>query len=128
MKKVKLSEVLKPDLKKLDELSLNPVFKLEIEDISNQIIQLVDPNFIYLFGSSIKNEMNLDSDIDWMIVLNDTITNRRKISQYLYKNIKRINHPCDFIVTNSVLLEKQKSNIGLIYYYILKEGKCIYAK
>ena len=112
----------------MNNSSINTNLKTEVEDICQQIINLVSPISIYLFGSSIKNEMNENSDIDWMIVLDDKDINRRKVSQFLYKNIKRQKFPCDFIVTNTEQLEKQKNNIGLIYYYILNEGKCIYAR
>jgi predicted nucleotidyltransferase len=116
------------DFELLKELSINSTLEKEIKNISNQIIQILNPISIYLFGSSVKNEMKQDSDLDWLIVIENQTESKRKISQLLYKKIKRELYPCDFIVTDSHQLEKQKSNIGLIYYYILKEGKCIYAR
>ena len=116
------------DLEALEELPINSTLEIEIKNISNQIIQLSNPISIYLFGSSVKYEMREDSDLDWLIVIENPAESKRKNSQLLYRKIKRELYPCDFIVTDSHQLEKQKSNIGLIYYYILKEGKCIYAR
>ncbi len=97
-----------------------------IDKLVKAIVELVHPLQIILFGSAARGEMTPDSDIDLLVVMPEG-TQRREMELYLYEYLPVIGIPYDILVTTPLNLEKHKNNIGLIYYYILKEGKSVYA-
>ena len=98
-----------------------------VKQLTENIIQLVHPLRIILFGSVVRGESSENSDIDLLVVMPEG-THRRHTAQFLYRKIKGIGIPFDLIVTTPSDLEKYKNNPGLIYKTILEEGKEIYAK
>jgi len=97
-----------------------------IDKLVASIVELVHPKEIILFGSHARGDAKPDSDIDLMIVMPDG-THRRNTARNLYQYLPVIGIPFDLIVATTMDLENHKDNIGLIYYYILKEGKTLYA-
>jgi len=98
-----------------------------IRKLSDNIIQLVHPFRIILFGSAARGESNSRSDIDLLVVMPED-THRRHTAQFLYRKLKGIGIPFDLIIATPSDLEKYKNNHGLIYKTVLEEGKEIYAK
>ena len=56
--------------------------KKHIDDAVERIVRAVHPRRIILFGSAVRGEMNLDSDLDLLVVMPDGI-HRRKTAQLL---------------------------------------------
>jgi len=98
-----------------------------VQQLTENIIQLVHPLRIILFGSIARGESNATIDIDVLVVMPEG-THRRHTAQFLYRNIKGFGIPFDCIVATPSDLEKHKHNPGLIYKTILEEGKEVYAK
>ncbi len=55
------------------------VFKTEIENIKNQIVEKYNPADIYLFGSQAKGLIRKNSDIDLCVIIN--YINKRQLIQ-----------------------------------------------
>lgn len=98
----------------------------DIQLLVDKIVELVDPIEIILFGSYARGDPGPDSDIDLIVVMPDG-THRMDMMGYLYQYLPAISVPYDIIVATTIDMEKHKDNIGLIYYYALKEGRKIYA-
>ena len=98
-----------------------------INDLVKSIVELVDPLQIILFGSAARGETSPDSDIDLLVVMPNG-THRRNTARFLYQYLPVIGIPYDIIVAVSNDLVEHRKDIGLIYYYALKEGKTIYEK
>lgn len=98
----------------------------DIQKLIDQIVQLVDPLEIILFGSHARGDAEPDSDIDLLIVMPDG-THRRDTARYLSQSLPRNGVPLDILVATDADMKNHADNIGLIYYYILKEGKRVYA-
>ena len=77
----------------------------DLQNLKKQIISLVNPIKIILFGSRAKGNFSEHSDYDIMIVMPKG-TNKRATAQYLYKNIENIKNPYDFIVATQDTLDK----------------------
>jgi len=95
-------------------------------NLVEQIVSLIRPIQIVLFGSLAREEGSPDSDIDLMVVVPDG-SRRRAIAQQLYRDIRNVRTAFDLVVATPSDLEKHRDNIGLIYRNILKEGKELYA-
>lgn len=96
-----------------------------IESIVSKIVFLVNPIKVVLFGSSVRLQMNKESDIDLLIVMPNG-THKRKTAQFLYSHVIGFKLPFDIIVTTPDDLERHKNNIGLVYRQALTEGKEVY--
>lgn len=60
------------------------IFKNEIENIKNQIIEKYCPKDIYLFGSNAKGAIRKNSDIDICVIM-DTDNKRQLLQEMLYQ-------------------------------------------
>jgi len=69
--------------------------------------------------------MGPDSDLDVLVVMPNG-THRRKTAQQLYRQIRGLGVPFDIVVATSEDLEVHRSNPGLIYQTILREGTEVY--
>jgi predicted nucleotidyltransferase len=98
----------------------------KIRELVRQIVALVHPLEIILFGSAARDEAGPDSDVDLLVVMPDG-TQRRQTAQKIYRQVNRVGVPFDVLVATRADLEKHKDNIGLVYRSILREGKGIYA-
>ena len=99
----------------------------EIQKLIDQIVELVDPIEIILFGSYARGDPGPDSDIDLMVVMPDG-THCRNTMGDLYSKLSLVKVEFDILVTTPGILHKHRNNIGLIYYYALKDGRIIYEK
>jgi predicted nucleotidyltransferase len=106
-----------------------PEKKIEDPQLSllvSQIVKLVSPKKIYLFGSRATGKFQESSDYDLLIVMPDG-THRRKTAQLLYEKISSVNIPYDILVTTEDSLMRNSQKPGLIYRQALKNGTEIYA-
>jgi uncharacterized protein len=98
----------------------------DLENLKKQIISLVNPLRIILFGSRSKGTFSETSDYDLMIIMPEG-TNKRETAQFLYKNIENIKKSYDLIVTTQSILQKYRGSRHLIYFHALKDGQELYA-
>ena len=97
-----------------------------INKLVQDIVDLVNPIRIVIFGSAARGKTNPESDIDLLVIMPEG-THRRHTAQLIYSKISGIGIPFDIVVATTQDLKKYKDNIGLIYNAILKEGREIYA-
>ena len=93
----------------------------------NQIIELVSPEKIILFGSLAKGNVTKESDYD-LLVLIKSVLNKRLVTQQLYKELVPFKIAVYLIVDTPENYEKYKKEKSFIYYQIDKTGKIIYDK
>ena len=71
----------------------------EIEQLKNEFIKQLSPEKIYLFGSFATGTNTEESDLDFYIVVNDTVTDLLEVTANAYKSIRKIKQrPVDIIV------------------------------
>lgn len=99
---------------------------IAVTSLVEQIVALIHPLKVVLFGSTARDEASSDSDIDLLVVVPEG-SRRRAVAQKLYQEIRNVRVAFDLVVATPSDLEKHKDNIGLIYQNILKEGQEIYA-
>lgn len=101
-----------------------------LKDILNMTIQRIldvaQPRQIILFGSAVRGEMNVNSDIDLLIVV-PSGTHRRKTAQKIYRNLIGVGFASDIIVVTEDDLKNYKDHPGMVIHFALAEGKVLYA-
>lgn len=103
--------------------------RFDQEQLSKLVVQITEaahPLRIILFGSAVREETGLESDLDLMVVMPEG-THRRHTAQYLYRVIRGVTIPFDLIVATPSDLEKYRDHPGLIYQTILEQGRTLYA-
>ena len=96
-----------------------------VDRMIQTVVASVQPLRIILFGSAARGEMGPDSDLDVLVVMPPG-THRRKTAQQLYRQIRGLGVPFDIVVATSEDLDVHRSNPGLIYQTILREGTEVY--
>jgi predicted nucleotidyltransferase len=97
----------------------------EIQRITDQIIQKYKPDKIILFGSAARNDMEPDSDADFLIIKKDSplygADRIRELSRMIDRNI-----PVDFLVYRPDEFDQRIQMEDPFLKAILKEGRVLY--
>ena len=96
-----------------------------VDKLVANVVRIVNPHRIILFGSAARGEKGGQSDIDLLVVMPEGV-HRRRTAQKLYRKIKGLGVPFDIVVATAQDLEEHKDNDGLIYKNALKEGIEVY--
>jgi predicted nucleotidyltransferase/HEPN domain-containing protein len=101
----------------------------ELKSLVDIIATKYSPEKIILFGSRARGDHKEDSDYDILILMKN-IDNKKDFVTLLYSELKRcnLNAEVDFLVTSSDRYEKLKSDVGLVYIHIDREGKVLYER
>lgn len=99
----------------------------QLPEITQRIVDLIQPEKIILFGSYARGDYDQDSDIDLLVVV-EGISSTRVESNRIRQALRGLLAPVDVIVATSDQLERYKDSIGMIYRSVLREGKVIYER
>ena len=104
---------------------MNIDFESEIKSITGQIIEKYKPEKIILFGSTAQGKLTSDSDVDLLIIKENTplygADRIRELSRMIERNI-----PVDFLVYRPEEFEKRLKMGDPFLKAVLKEGKVLY--
>lgn len=98
----------------------------KVERAIRKIIEVSHPRRLVLFGSYIRGDMDINSDLDILVVTSDEIESPRKESVRLRRAIEDVVMPVDILVITESLLTKLKDTPGLIYKEALQTGRIVY--
>jgi len=97
----------------------------EIQRITDQIIEKYKPDKIILFGSAARNDMEPDSDADFLIIKKDSplygADRIRELGRMIDRNI-----PVDFLVYRPDEFDQRIQMEDPFLKAILKEGRVLY--
>lgn len=97
-----------------------------IDQVLGQVVELVKPTRVILFGSAATGAVTPDSDLDFLVV----VPGKRDCEEAVDRLNREVRHkpmPCDFLVVTAGTLRQTKDRSGLIYGEILKHGREVYA-
>ena len=102
------------------------VTEADVTRLTEVITTHVEAKKIILFGSYAQNTVRSDSDVDILVLVDDSVSNRREIVQLLYRKVyKLIDIPCDILVERESTFQ-ERSVLPTIERTIVREGKVIY--
>ncbi len=96
-----------------------------INSTIDKITEVLAPKKIILFGSASTNNFNIDSDIDFLVVVKNG-TNKRKLTQKIYKNILSIGFATDIVLIDEDEFDEFKNFDGYAIKNIMETGQVIY--
>lgn len=104
---------------------MTPSVQNEIESITAQLIEKYKPEKIILFGSAARGNATPDSDLDFLIIKNDTPYKGRdrmiEVSRLIDRNL-----PADFLVYHPEEFEKRLAMGDPFLEMVVAEGKVLY--
>ena len=100
----------------------------KIQRAIQRIVEVAQPLSIILFGSYVRGQTGLNSDLDILIVVNEDVKNCRRESVRIRKALRDLSMPMDILVIRAQELRELVDVPGLIYSTIMKEGRMIYEK
>ena len=103
------------------------ISEADVASLIKVITSHVEAKKIILFGSYAQEKVQPDSDIDILVLVDDSVANVRKIVQLLYRNIHTvIDTSCDILVEHESTF-RERSVLPTIERAIAREGKVLYA-
>lgn len=97
-----------------------------IPEVVDDIVSIVDPVRIILFGSTARDEMGADSDIDLLVVLNKLDPGERARLMGEIRFSIQAPMAIDVFVTDVEECERRKDVVGSMHYWSLREGEVVY--
>ncbi|MBI3599754.1 MAG: nucleotidyltransferase domain-containing protein [Nitrospinae bacterium] len=98
----------------------------KVKAVIDKIVEISRPCRVIIFGSYVRGDMNLNSDLDVLVVTKEDIENPRKESVRIRRALKGILMPMDILVVYEKSLEEMINTPGLIYREAVKKGKVVY--
>lgn len=96
-----------------------------LDNLVKRLVEAVHPTRIILFGSASRGEMHEHSDLDVLVVVPDSMSQKEGWN-LAYSGLRRFGFGTDIVVVTEEVLAKYGSYPGLVYEQALKEGKELY--
>lgn len=97
----------------------------KVKAVVDKIIEIATPRKVILFGSYVRGNMTINSDLDVMVVTSN-VENPRKEGIRIRRALKGIMMPIDILVVQEDVLAEAADTPGLIYREAIKNGKVVY--
>ena len=98
------------------------------EPLLKQMVSVLNPRRIILFGSRARGEAHEDSDYDLVAVLDDTVPDEMLSSRRSYEARKGIGLPIDILPCREGTLTSRAQAVGSFAHTILTEGVVVYER
>jgi predicted nucleotidyltransferase len=102
-----------------------------LDEMVEAIVTEVDPDQVVLFGSHARGDTSSTSDIDFLIVKDDTADlspTRRALMARLWKRLARYPVSQDFLIHTSDEVAEWRDDINHVIARALREGKTVYSR
>ncbi len=106
-----------------------------IEDIIPEVVEIIkreaNPTRIVLFGSRVRNESQENSDIDLLVIQDNSNVkqqSRRKKMAQLTRELSKFSIPTDILLYSQEEVDTWCNSINHIIARALREGKDLYVR
>lgn len=96
-----------------------------LKEIISRIVAVAKPYQLILFGSAARGEMDVESDVDILVVVEDT-PHRRALAGKIYRHLHGLGIPVDVVVATQDDIRQFGQKNGTILLPALREGVVIY--
>lgn len=98
----------------------------KVAEAVRRIAEVARPVRVLLFGSYVRGRAGPNSDLDVLVVVEDTVENPRKESVRIRHALRDILMPMDILVVPRSDWEELKDQPGLIYREASRTGRVVY--
>jgi predicted nucleotidyltransferase len=98
----------------------------KVATVVQRLVAVGRPRKIILFGSYVRGQVDRDSDLDVLVVIEDSVTNPRAESVRLRDAVGDVDMPMDILVVPESQFNALRNTPGLIYREACERGKLAY--
>jgi len=99
----------------------------KVDEAVRRLIEAAHPRQVILFGSYIRGQTHRDSDLDALVVVDDSVADPLQESARLRSRLRGLRLLLDIIVVQESRFNQLRDRIGLIYREAVRHGKVVYA-
>ena len=107
------------------------ITKLDADEIVSEMVRRIvegfHPEMIVLFGSYVRGDSNVDSDVDLLVVAPVT-GSKRDLTISIRKELAGIGVAEDIIVVTPQELARYRDVVGTVVYPAMHEGTVVYER
>jgi predicted nucleotidyltransferase len=96
-----------------------------IRQAVHRIVQAIEPRRVILFGSYARGEASPDSDLDFIVVLDQTPNKHREMAR-LRSAVGMVGVGVDVLVFSEAEMTRGAQVPGTLAYWAAREGRVIY--
>jgi uncharacterized protein len=104
------------------------VTEAKVRAAVDRIVAQARPQAVILFGSYARGGAGPNSDLDVLVIVDDSVANCRAESVRLRRSLRGISMPIDIIVARRSDVERLRDVPGLVYETALLEGQVSYER
>ena len=93
-----------------------------------RIVQAMQPEAIYLFGSHARGEADTDSDYDMLVIVSDDAPMERRSLSATASVARDPGVPLDIVPCRRSVFELKRHHVGTLSYLATHEGQLIYGR
>ena len=97
-----------------------------IVDATKRIVEALNPDKIFLFGSHAWGVPTSDSDIDLFVIVRDSNQPSYRRSREAYRSLRGLREPIEVLVRTIAEVEKEKSVVTSLTRKVLDQGELLY--
>ena len=97
-----------------------------LDQITQKLVETLNPEQIILFGSYAYGEPNENSDIDLLVIVSQSNEPRYRRSRQAYKVLRGIGVPKDILILTRAEVEKKARVTTSLVNQALLQGKFLY--
>jgi uncharacterized protein len=105
---------------------MEKISKSKIQEAVNRLVNTYQPLSIYLFGSYAWGEPHAESDLDFLIVLNDDIHLNLALHIKGKQALKTMDISTDLVLNHKFFFTERAEHPSTLQHKIKKEGKLVY--
>lgn len=99
-----------------------------IQEITHRLVAVYNPVTIYLFGSHAWGHPDEESDLDFLVVVEQSTEHPCKRSIKAADALWDLKVPKDLLVYTKQEFEERENDVTTLIYKIKKDGKVLYAR
>ena len=96
-----------------------------VAEATQRIVEAVHPQRVMLFGSAASGRMQVNSDLDMLVVVQNHVS-RRTATQSIYRRLYGFPMATDVVVVTEDDVKRHATNPGLIIGTALRGGRELY--
>ena len=99
----------------------------EVAGMLDRLIQVFQPEVVYVFGSQARGDATSDSDVDVMLVVRESDEPSYRRAQAAYGVVGLHRTPVEILVWTREEFDRRRPNPATLPATIIQEGKVLYA-
>ena len=105
---------------------MKKISKSKIQEAVKRLAETYQPITIYLFGSYAWGKPHEDSDLDFLVVLNDDIHLNLALHIKGKQALKNMDISTDIVLNHNLFFKERAEHPSTLQHKIIKEGKLVY--